>query len=103
VEGVFYKIGAAVRYEMDAPDLKCAHEHRTPLSTRYVPETKSLGRAGKHRARARQGGRHGSRHGRELEERELANSREEKAVELPNWSTREIRNRRGRDGRRAHL
>jgi hypothetical protein len=37
VEGVLYKIGAAVRCEMDAPDLKCAHEHRTPLSTIYVP------------------------------------------------------------------
>jgi hypothetical protein len=34
---VLHKIGAAVRCEMDAPDLKCAHEHRTPLSTRYVP------------------------------------------------------------------
>ena len=37
VEGVLHKIGAAVRCKMDAPDLKCAHEHRTPLSTRYVP------------------------------------------------------------------
>jgi hypothetical protein len=37
VEGVLHKIGAAVRCNMDAPDLKCAHEHHTPLSTRYVP------------------------------------------------------------------
>jgi hypothetical protein len=37
VEGVLHKIGAAVRCEMNAPDLKCAHEHRTPLSIRYVP------------------------------------------------------------------
>jgi hypothetical protein len=37
VEGVLHKIGAAVRCKMDAPDLKCAYEHRTPLSTRYVP------------------------------------------------------------------
>jgi hypothetical protein len=37
VEGVLHKIGAAVRCKMDTPDLKCAHEHRTPLSTRCVP------------------------------------------------------------------
>jgi hypothetical protein len=37
VEGVLHKIGAAVRCEIDVPDLKCAREHRTPLSTRYVP------------------------------------------------------------------
>jgi hypothetical protein len=37
VEGVLHKIGAAVRYEMNVLDLKCAREHRTPLSTRYVP------------------------------------------------------------------
>jgi hypothetical protein len=42
VEEVLHKIDAAVRYKMDAPDLKCAHEHRTPLSTRYVPLQKSL-------------------------------------------------------------
>jgi hypothetical protein len=40
VEGVLHKIGAAVRCKMDAPDLKCAHEHRTPLNTRYVPGPK---------------------------------------------------------------
>jgi hypothetical protein len=42
VEGVLHKIGAAVRCKMDAPDLKCAHEHRTPLSTRYVPRTETV-------------------------------------------------------------
>jgi hypothetical protein len=42
VEGVLHKISAAVRCEMDAPDLKCAHEHRTPLSTRYVPICRCL-------------------------------------------------------------
>jgi hypothetical protein len=36
VEGVLYTIGAAVRCWMDVPDLKCAREHRTPLSTRYA-------------------------------------------------------------------
>jgi hypothetical protein len=36
VERVLHKIGAAVRYEMDAPDLKCAYEHRTSLSTRLI-------------------------------------------------------------------
>jgi hypothetical protein len=35
VKGVLCKIGASVW--MDVPDLKCACEHRTPLSTRYVP------------------------------------------------------------------
>jgi hypothetical protein len=35
MEEVLYKIGAAV--EIDVPDLKCAREHHTPLSTRYVP------------------------------------------------------------------
>jgi hypothetical protein len=29
---------------MDAPDLKCAHEHRTPLSTRYVPSSSTAAR-----------------------------------------------------------
>jgi hypothetical protein len=37
VGGVLRKIAGVVEYKMDAPDLKCAHEHRTPLSTRYVP------------------------------------------------------------------
>jgi hypothetical protein len=37
VEEVLHKIGAAVRFEMDASDLKCAHEHCTPWSTRYIP------------------------------------------------------------------
>jgi hypothetical protein len=37
VEVVLHKISAAVRCEMDVPDLKCVREHRTPLSTRYVP------------------------------------------------------------------
>jgi hypothetical protein len=36
----------------------------------------------------------GGSHGKELAERKSANSREEKAVELSNWSTREIRNQR---------
>jgi hypothetical protein len=36
VEEVLHKIGAAVRCKMDVPDLKCAREHCTPLSTRYV-------------------------------------------------------------------
>jgi hypothetical protein len=37
VKGVLCKIGASVRCWMDVPDLKYAREHRTPLSTRYVP------------------------------------------------------------------
>jgi hypothetical protein len=37
VGGVLRKIAGVVEYKMDPPDLKCAHEHRTPLSTRYVP------------------------------------------------------------------
>jgi hypothetical protein len=52
VEGVLHKIGAAVRCEMDAPDLKCAHEHRTPLSTRYVPSSEITGLATRKRRRA---------------------------------------------------
>jgi hypothetical protein len=42
---------------MDAPDLKCAHEHRTPLSTRYVPGGE-CDEVGQHGERARgDGGR----------------------------------------------
>jgi hypothetical protein len=37
VGGVLRKIAGVVECKMDASDLKCAHEHRTPLSTRYVP------------------------------------------------------------------
>jgi hypothetical protein len=37
VKGVLCKIGASVRCWMDVPDLKCAREHCTPLSTGYVP------------------------------------------------------------------
>jgi hypothetical protein len=36
-EGLLIKLTAAAGCEMDVPDLKCAREHRTPLSTRYVP------------------------------------------------------------------
>jgi hypothetical protein len=38
----FVKIGAAVRCEMDVPDLKCAREHRTHLNTRYVPDIHNM-------------------------------------------------------------
>jgi hypothetical protein len=41
VKGVLCNIDASIRCWMDAPDLKCAREHRTPLSTRYVPFTKT--------------------------------------------------------------
>jgi hypothetical protein len=36
-EGFLIKLTAAAGCEMDVSDLKCALEHRTPLSTRYVP------------------------------------------------------------------